>query len=131
MLETHTVSLKRLLSGSANGGLFSARVDAPEPIRFTLSDDEKLAMLDDLERSGLGWFWASDSAGYLTYLSTAIAERIEVPMDDLLGQPLVGVFSVVGGDGRTRSPSLKLGARKAFSGMERSEEHTSEHQSLM
>ncbi|MBA4164756.1 MAG: GGDEF domain-containing protein [Erythrobacter sp.] len=75
-------------------------------------------MLDDLERSGLGWFWASDSAGNLTYLSSAIAERIEVPMDDLLGQPLVGVFSVIGGDGRTRSLSLKLGARKAFSGME-------------
>ncbi|KUO51397.1 MAG: diguanylate cyclase [Sphingomonadales bacterium BRH_c42] len=75
-------------------------------------------MLEDLERSGLGWFWASDSAGNLTYLSSAIAERIDAPMDDLLGHPLVDVFSVVGGDGRTRSLSLKLGARKAFNGME-------------
>src|SRR3546814_5760763 len=108
MLETHTVSLKRLLSGSASGGLFSARVDASEPVRFTLTDNEKLAMLEDLERSGLGWFWASDSAGNLTSLSSAIAERIEVPMDAILGQSLVSVFSVVGGDGRTRSLSLRL-----------------------
>src|SRR3990167_9355785 len=106
MLETHRVSLKRLLSGSANGGLFSARVAAQEAVRFTLTDDEKRAMLEDLERSGLGWFWASDSAGNLTYLSSAIAERIDAPMDDLLGHPLVDVFSVVGGDGRTRSLSL-------------------------
>ena len=122
MLETQKVSLKRLLSGSANGGFFSSRTIAPEEKSFSLTDDEKLAMLDDLERSGLGWFWASDPAGNLTYLSAAIAERIEVPMDELLGQPLANVFNVLNGDGRTRSLSLKLGARKAFNGMEVSPE---------
>ena len=96
------MSLKRLLSGSANGGLFSGRPSTPETIEVpanNLSDKEKLAMLDDLERTGLGWFWASDANGNLTYLSEAIAERIEFPIEALLGKPLAGVFEVVGGDG--------------------------------
>jgi diguanylate cyclase (GGDEF)-like protein/PAS domain S-box-containing protein len=122
-LETQKVSLKRLLSGSTNGGLFSGRSGAPVTGANSLSDDEKLAMLEDLERTGLGWFWASDSSGNLTYLSEAIAERIDFPIEALLGKPLASVFEVVGGDGRTQSLSLKLGARKAFSGMQVSPEN--------
>ncbi|WP_427967251.1 putative bifunctional diguanylate cyclase/phosphodiesterase [Altererythrobacter sp.] len=73
-------------------------------------------MLDELERSGLGWFWATDAEGALTYLSGAIAERIHVPMEQLIGQPLQSVFKAIDGSGRTKSLSLKLGARKSFSG---------------
>ena len=81
-----------------------------------LSDNDRLAMLDELESSGLGWFWASDEEGHLTYLSGAIAERLEIPLDQLLGQPLAAIFAPIDGDGRTKSLSLMLGARKAFSG---------------
>jgi len=81
-----------------------------------MSDSDKLAMLDELEQSGLGWFWACDRAGNLTYLSAAIAERIDVPLADLLGQPLASVFVSTDSDGRTKSLSLMLGAHKAFSG---------------
>jgi diguanylate cyclase (GGDEF)-like protein len=82
-----------------------------------LSDGERLAMLDELEKSGLGWFWASDAAGKLTYISAAIAERIDVPLADLLGQPLATIFTAADRDGRAKSLSLMLGAHKAFSGM--------------
>jgi diguanylate cyclase (GGDEF)-like protein len=81
-----------------------------------LSDSEKLAMLDELERSGLGWFWASDGQGRITYLSPAIAERLEIPLEDIVGQPLTGVFAPTDTEGRTKSLSLMLGAHKAFSG---------------
>ncbi len=81
-----------------------------------LSDDERLAMLDELESSGLGWFWASDADGNLTYLSGAIAERIDVPLNEIIGQPLSAVFVPTDRDGRTKSLPLMLGARKAFSG---------------
>ncbi len=81
-----------------------------------LSDTEKLAMLDELEQSGLGWFWASDKSGNLTYLSPAIADRIDVPLDEILGQPLSSVFVSADRDGRTKSLPLMLGAHKAFSG---------------
>ncbi|QUL39331.1 EAL domain-containing protein [Erythrobacter sp. JK5] len=73
-------------------------------------------MLDQLEQSGLGWFWASDPDGKLTYLSAAIAERLELPLGDLLGQPLATTFAPIEGEGRTKSLSLMLGAHKAFSG---------------
>ncbi|WP_233998512.1 EAL domain-containing protein [Erythrobacter sp. YT30] len=81
-----------------------------------LSDGEKLAMLDDLEQSGLGWFWASDEAGNLTYLSAAIAERVDLPLGDLIGQPLSSIFESASREGRTKSLALMLGAHKAFSG---------------
>ena len=121
-LETQNVSLKSLLSGSTNGGLFSGRSDVPTAPQNNLSDNEKLAMLDDLERTGLGWFWASDANGNLTYLSEAIADRIDFPIEALLSKPLAGIFEAVGGDGRTQSLSLKLGARKAFTGIKVSPE---------
>ena len=81
-----------------------------------LSDGEKLAMLDDLERSGLGWFWSCDPKGNLTYLSGTIADRLEVPLDQIIGQPLSSVFVSAERDGRTKSLALMLGAHKAFSG---------------
>jgi diguanylate cyclase (GGDEF)-like protein len=74
-------------------------------------------MLDELERSGLGWFWASDESGRLTYISPAIAERLDVPLAELLGQPLASVFTAAEREGRAKSLSLMLGAHKAFTGM--------------
>lgn len=81
-----------------------------------LSDTEKLAMLDDLEQSGLGWFWACDTQGNLTYLSAAIADRLDLPLDQIIGHPLASVFVSTDHDGRTKSLALMLGAHKSFSG---------------
>ena len=81
-----------------------------------LTDGEKLAMLDELEQSGLGWFWASDREGNLTYLSAAIAQRLDVPLSDILGKPLTSVFEPADRDGRTKSLSLMLATHRAFSG---------------
>lgn len=80
-----------------------------------LSNDEKLEMLDQLEQSGIGWFWASDAEGRITYASAAIADRLEIGLEELLGEPLATVFAPVEGEGRTMSLSLKQSARKAFS----------------
>ncbi len=107
------MALKGFLSSmGGNGSSRSKRGVAAS----ALSDDEKLAMLNDLEHSGLGWFWASDADGNLTYLSGALAECIDVPLEDLIGQPLASVFNPRAGDGRTKSLPLVLGARKSFSG---------------
>ncbi|WP_349511899.1 EAL domain-containing protein [Erythrobacter sp. NFXS35] len=86
-------------------------------VASALSDGERLAMLDELEQSGLGWFWASDAAGRLTYISAAIAERLDVPLDDLLGQPFTTIFAAAEREERSKSLPLMLGAHKAFSGM--------------
>jgi diguanylate cyclase (GGDEF)-like protein len=74
-------------------------------------------MLDELEQSGLGWFWASDAKGNLTYLSGAIAARLDLPPSELLGQSLAAIFMAADSDGRGKSLPLMLGAHKAFSGL--------------
>ncbi|WP_379921169.1 putative bifunctional diguanylate cyclase/phosphodiesterase [Erythrobacter sp. R86502] len=103
-------------------GLLSPRiVVAPQSERpaaaSVLTDDERLAMLDDLEESGLGWFWASNESGHLTYLSAVIAARIGVPLADLLGQPLTSIFTAADREQRGKSLSWMLGAHKGFAGI--------------
>ena len=57
------------------------------------SDVERLAgLLDGLEKSELGWFWASDGAGRLIYLSGPAAERISADAEDILGTKLTELF---------------------------------------
>jgi diguanylate cyclase (GGDEF)-like protein/PAS domain S-box-containing protein len=116
------MSLKGLLSsrggGSARGAPpVAAPRPAPPPATSALTDSERLAMLDELEQSGLGWFWASDTRGNLTYLSGAIAKRLDLPLDELRGQPLAAIFAAAERDGRGKSLALMLGAHKAFTGM--------------
>jgi diguanylate cyclase (GGDEF)-like protein len=106
------VPIKSLLSGKGAGRFMPGRGGSAASV---LSDSEKLAMLAELERSGLGWFWASDAEGKLTYISSAIAERLELEMDMLVGRQLSALFEPVEGDGRTKSLALKLGAHKSFS----------------
>jgi len=118
------VALKGLLSIKKNGvlaamglgGKYGPSIAPGHNGSIALGDTEKLTMLVELERSGLGWFWSTDAAGNLTYVSEAIAERIGLPLEKFIGQPLVSVFESKDGDGRTQSLSLKMGARKPFSG---------------
>jgi diguanylate cyclase (GGDEF)-like protein len=107
------MSLKGLLSSRS-----PAAVRGGSPIAVSsLSDGERLAMLDDLEQSGLGWFWASNASGQLTYLSGAIATRLDLPLEELIGQPLTTIFAAADREERGKSLALMLGAHKAFAGM--------------
>ena len=56
--------------------------------------DPKLryAILDDFERSGIGWIWATDADGNLIYISDEAVEKLDCSFDELLGQPLVALF---------------------------------------
>ena len=105
------VSLKGLLS--SRSGVFRPQ---RSEVGSALSDGERLAMLDELEKSGLGWFWASDEAGNLSYISAAIAERLDMPLAEMLGQPVNAIFTAAEREGRVNSLSLMLGAHKGFSG---------------
>jgi len=107
------VSLKGLWSSRGSSASRSQHA-GPTP---GLSDSERLAMLDELERSGLGWFWASDETGRLTYISPAMAERLDLPLANLLGQPLASIFVPAEREERAKSLALMLGAHKPFSGI--------------
>ncbi len=54
--------------------------------------ERRLALLDDFEESGLGWFWATDAEGRLTYLTANAAQQLETGADALLGRSLSSLF---------------------------------------
>lgn len=81
-----------------------------------LEDAGKLALVTELERAGVSWFWATDEAGRVIYLSPAIAEaagRGAAPVPDT---PLQALLVPVSGEGDGRSLGLKIGTRKPFAG---------------
>lgn len=84
------------------------------PRETGLSPEAKLAIVEDLEESGLGWFWATDEAGRLAYLSPRLAEGFGKPITALLGMPLQALFAPDSSDQEVRSLNLKLGMRKPF-----------------
>lgn len=53
---------------------------------------DRLRILDEFERAGIGWIWATDENGRLTYLSRSGAEALGLAPDDVLGKPLVEMF---------------------------------------
>ncbi|MBW8785609.1 MAG: EAL domain-containing protein [Novosphingobium sp.] len=87
----------------------------PEPSGGDAS--EALALLHDYEASGLGWFWASDAEGRITYLSDTVAERHGTTTAALLGQPFHSLFVIQRSeeDSGARTLPLILSARKTFS----------------
>ena len=105
-------------------GFLTAKRSAPPPAPppapsepVTLSSDDRLRLLDEVERCGLGWFWASDAHGQLTYLSAALAERLQTAPDDVPGQSAATLLVPVEREGRGKSLALLLGAHKGFAGL--------------
>lgn len=79
---------------------------------------EKRAIIDDLERSGVSWFWATDAQGQIAYLSDAIAQACGRRADAMAAIPLQALLSPInGGESDGRSLGLKLGTRKPFSNL--------------
>jgi len=68
------------------------------------------------EESGLGWFWATDREGRLTYLSAHIAATLAAHAGEALGQPFAALFEL---DRETESTSQRtlpflLGTHTSF-----------------
>jgi len=80
-----------------------------------------LLLLRDYERSGLGWFWSTDSAGTVVYISEYVAENLGMPRDEIIGQSFHKLFRQ-DGDGTSeitgRSLPLVLSGHKTFSEVE-------------
>lgn len=91
--------------------------EPPRPVAAVPFDSAaRLTIVDELERSGVSWFWATDAAGQVTYLSPAIEQALGRTTGAGVGASLQSLFIPVGGDGDGRSLGLKIGTRKAFSG---------------
>ncbi|MGB3753461.1 MAG: EAL domain-containing protein [Parerythrobacter sp.] len=51
-------------------------------------------ILDEYERAGVGWIWATDAQGVLCYLSEAAAASLEMDRSLLIGQSAESVFEI-------------------------------------
>ena len=84
---------------------------------YEFSGSDKLAIVEQLENSGVACFWATDAKGILTYLSPAIFSKLGRKAAVAFEHPLQHILQPVPGDGDARTLGLKLGTRKSFSGL--------------
>lgn len=78
----------------------------------------RLAVLDDFERTGIAWVWATDSDGKLIYLSPGAAEHLGVEPAQLMDQPFGTLFETDPDDpdGRSSRPlNFQIKARGKLS----------------
>ncbi len=85
-----------------------------------VADAERLALLDQFEESELGWFWATDDEGKLSYLSASAAHRLGLEPDQMLGTPLTALFLPDDHDDEDRAErpfAFQLRARSSIADM--------------
>ena len=103
------------------GGLLKGRSPKALPSPPVEDGDTDLAvrLFCDFERSGGGWFWASDAEGRLIYISPSVPERHGVPREDLIGRAFHSLFVLDRDedDRIERTLPLILSARKTFSAL--------------
>ncbi|WP_108787479.1 EAL domain-containing protein [Erythrobacter sp. Alg231-14] len=77
----------------------------------------RASLLESLEKSDLGWFWASDAGGRIVYLSTPAAQRVGRPVGEITGRSITEVFQTLedSEDGGTERPlKFQLAARNSI-----------------
>ena len=81
---------------------------------------EAVLLLQDYEASGLGWFWASDSHGQITYISDCVARLLGKDRSAIIGQPMQSLFILERDedDQVERTLPLLLSARKTFADLQ-------------
>lgn len=56
--------------------------------------DLRMRILDEFDKAGIGWIWATDAQGELIYLAEQAMENLGLATGDLLGQPLDEIFEL-------------------------------------
>jgi diguanylate cyclase (GGDEF)-like protein/PAS domain S-box-containing protein len=102
------MTVRGLLNGIGGIGRGSNRPVLVDGVEVIMPSDtgKRLAMLDEFERAGIGWLWATDVEGRLTYISESACEKLGCPLEELLGKPLVDLFETdpENPDGRSDRP---------------------------
>jgi diguanylate cyclase (GGDEF)-like protein/PAS domain S-box-containing protein len=106
------------IRGSSRAG--AEESDAPKPLSPIQEADlqRRVELLDSFEDAGLGWFWATDSAGGLIYLSKNAADQLGQSQAQLMGKPISELFVVEKDEEdeqRSERPlAFQLSARNSF-----------------
>ncbi|HWJ69946.1 MAG TPA: EAL domain-containing protein [Sphingobium sp.] len=116
----HAAALLAFAAGVAGVALLAHRLDRQARAQTRaagLSGEQARALLVDFEQAGHGWFWETDRAGKLTYLSETLAARLGRSARQLIGQPLTALIAPPdpgAQDEGGRSLGFHLSARTAF-----------------
>ncbi|WP_230206789.1 bifunctional diguanylate cyclase/phosphodiesterase [Novosphingobium sp. Gsoil 351] len=70
------------------------RSRASRPVEVAGQTGAPLALYRNYEDAKLGWFWATDAQGLLTYVSPQIAEDLAAEVGDLIGKPFAAIFAL-------------------------------------
>lgn len=106
--------LKSLLGGR-QGSLASASPSGEKGANREVR--QALLLLRDYEKSGIGWFWSTDSEGRITYITESVARRLGKSREELQGVSIHSIVSLERDDDVSvaRTLPLILSARKTFS----------------
>jgi len=97
-------------------GLRTARNAANAAVPSGASAEQLVALMQEYEASGLGWFWETDAEGRLVYLSQHVADLYGKSAGELRGTQFSSLFITdSGSDGASpRNLSLLFSGRKKF-----------------
>lgn len=54
----------------------------------------RMRVLDEFDRAGIGWIWATDASGKLIYLADRAIEKLGCEAEQLIGHPIEDIFEV-------------------------------------
>ena len=87
---------------------------APAPATGASLPDMRMRVLDEFDRAGIGWIWATDAQGKLIYLADKAIEKLGYDAAELIGRQIEDVFEVDSqnaGEGSARSLKFQIKAR--------------------
>lgn len=100
-------------------GILGGKQDAEQSASAAADHEmrQALSLLRDYEKSGLGWFWSTDSEGGIVYISDLVARKLGKSSEELVGQPFHTLFFLDGeAENRgERTLPLIFSTRKTFS----------------
>ncbi len=99
------------------GGGAADGADGLAPMVTMDPQQQALSLFRDYENSGIGWFWASDASGRISYVSPCVAKSLECEVGEIIGRSIQALFiheREEGSEESQRTLPLLLSARKTF-----------------
>lgn len=78
------------------------QVSKPAAGKSNLKTTEALLLLQNYEETRQGWFWSTDKAGNITYITESLAEAMNKSQKELLGTPFLDLFIKLEDEGRSQ-----------------------------
>jgi diguanylate cyclase (GGDEF)-like protein/PAS domain S-box-containing protein len=86
-----------------------------KPEQRQSAEEQISALVRNYEHMNLGWFWATDADGGLTYLSSAVCRFLGAELEDLVGRPITKIIKSKPADPNSgRSLPLALTRQNRF-----------------